>query len=87
MKEVTVTEFARGLSEFIDRTTYHREEFLIIRRGKTIAVLSPAPSAVRVSDLRETLSNLPKLDDDDITAFESDLSTDRAENNAPVIDH
>jgi antitoxin (DNA-binding transcriptional repressor) of toxin-antitoxin stability system len=86
MKEVTVTEFARGLSEFINRATYRREEFLITRGGKPVAALSPAPSGVRVSDLSETLSSLPKLDGEDIAAFESDLSTDRDENNSPVID-
>ena len=86
MKEVTATEFARGLSEFINRATYRREEFLITRGGKPVATLSPAPTGVRVSDLTEILSNLPNLDEEDITAFESDLSADREANNSPVID-
>ena len=86
MNEVTVTELARGLSEFINRATYRREEFLITRGGKPVAALSPIPSGVRISDLERTLAGLPQLSPEDVIEFESDLARLRYAHNEPVPD-
>lgn len=86
MKEITVTELARGLSEFINRATYRREEFLITRGGKPVAALSPAPAGIPVSDLERVLSELPRLSVDDISAFEADLEEARSAGNDTITD-
>ena len=86
MKEVTVTELARGLSDFVNRATYRKEAFLITRGGKPVAALSPAPTGIRIRDLEETLANLPRLSADDIKHLEDDISVARSSNNQPIID-
>lgn len=86
MNEITVTELARGLSEFINRATYRREEFLIVRGGKPVATLSPAPAGVRIGDLAQVLSNLPHLSDEELDGFESDVTEARNAQNQPVVD-
>lgn len=86
MSEVTVTELARGLSDFINRATYRREEFVIMRNGKPVATLSPVPTGIRVSDLERTLSDFPALPSEDLASFESDLAAARDANNEPVTD-
>lgn len=86
MKKVTVTEFARGLSDFINRATYRKEEFLITRGGKAVAALSPAPTGVRIRDLAKTLNDLPRLQPDDLSSLEADLEVARSSNNQPLTD-
>ncbi len=86
MKKVTTTELARGLSDFINRATYRKEEFLITRGGKPVATLSPAPTGVRVRDLADTLAGLPSLETDDIERMNEDLSEVREYGNQPLKD-
>ncbi|MFT5465309.1 MAG: antitoxin (DNA-binding transcriptional repressor) of toxin-antitoxin stability system [Verrucomicrobiales bacterium] len=86
MTEVSVTELARGLSDFINRATYRHEEFLIIRGGKPVAALSPVPTGSRVSDLETVLSELPSLAIDDLSAFDSDVAGARDHLNDDVTD-
>lgn len=86
MKEVPVNELARGLSDFIDRGTYRREDFLIMRNGKPMASLSPVPTGVRVRDLERTLTALPGLSPEDLADIESDLAEIREASNETVAD-
>ncbi len=86
MKKVTTTELARCLSDFINRATYRKEEFLITRGGKPVAALSPAPTGVRVRDLADTLASLPSLESDDIERMNEDLSEIRKYGSQPLTD-
>jgi len=70
MNEITVTELARQLSDFVNRVTWRGEEFIITRGGKPVAALSPVPSSVRVGDLGKVLAALPSLADGDLDDFE-----------------
>lgn len=45
MREMSVTEAARNLSEVLDAVEHDREEFILVRKGKPIARLSPAARA------------------------------------------
>lgn len=84
MTEITITSLARQLSGFINRVTWRREKFLIMRGSKPVAVLSPVPSGVRVCDLGNILAGLPPLLPDDIDAFEDDLSGVRQDHNEVI---
>ena len=86
MKEVTVTELARSLSDYLNRAIYRQEEFLITRGGKAVAALSPVPAGVKVSDLKDVLAALPSLAPNDAAEFEGDLEEVRQDQNEPVID-
>ena len=86
MSEVTVTDLARNLSEFLNRATYRREEFVITRGGKPVATLSPVPSGVRISDLERVLCGLPDLAPGDLAGMASDLVDARKVGNDPTSD-
>jgi len=86
MKEISITEFARGLSEFINRVTYRGETFAIVRGGKAVAQLTPAPTGARVKDLAAIFDSLPPLEGDDVNAFEKEIREARAALNEPVRD-
>ena len=86
MKEVTVTELARSLSDYINRATYRQEEFLITRGNKAVATLSPVATGVKVADLKQVLGGLPNLKPTDVDQFESDLKDIRQDQNEPVLD-
>ncbi len=42
MKELSATEAARNFSEVLDAVERDREEFVVLRKGKPVARLSPA---------------------------------------------
>lgn len=86
MSEVTVTDLARNLSDYLNRATYRREEFVITRGGKPVATLSPVPSGVRISDLERVFSGLPDLAPGDLAVMESDLVSAREAGNDPTSD-
>lgn len=78
---VTVTEFARNLSDFINRVAYRRERFVLIRGGEPVAEIGPTPRGVRMGDLPEILGNLPHLTPEEARRFGEDLEEIRAELN------
>jgi prevent-host-death family protein len=86
MTEITVTELARQLSDFVNRVTWRGEEFVITRGGKPIAALSPVPSSVRVGDLGDVLSALPSLTDNDLDDFEATTTQARKAHNDKLVD-
>jgi len=86
MKEITVTELARGLSDFINRTTFRGESFLIVRGGKAVAQITPAPAGARTKDLPAIFASLPPLDSDDADRFALDLNEVREALNKSVTD-
>jgi antitoxin (DNA-binding transcriptional repressor) of toxin-antitoxin stability system len=76
---LTVTEAVRHFSDYINRVTYCNESFTLLKGNKPVAELRPVPSGRRVSDLPEILDALPRLSDDDATAFAADIDDARAE--------
>ena len=84
MNEITITELSRNLSDFINRATYRGESFSIIRGGKAVAQITPAPTGARVNDLAHIFAALPGLDANDVDRFEKDLDAIRAASNEPV---
>jgi antitoxin (DNA-binding transcriptional repressor) of toxin-antitoxin stability system len=86
MKQITVTELSRGLSEFINRANYRGESFLITRGGKAVAQITPVPAGARVKDLGAILGSLPTLDSDDLDVFAGGLAVAREAMNEPVRD-
>ena len=75
MEEINVTQAARHLSELLKRDAYQGTSFELTRGGRRIARLLPSgpPNDVRVSDLNALFDRLPRLDPDDIDAFETDV--------------
>lgn len=86
MKEITVTELARGLSEIINRASYRGESFVITRGGKPVAQITPVPAGARAEDLPAIFASLPPLDAEDLDLFERDLVDARRAMNEPVRD-
>jgi prevent-host-death family protein len=52
---MTATDAARGFSELLDAVEHRGESFRIVRRGRTVAVVSP-PSAFGREALADLLS-------------------------------
>lgn len=86
MTEISTTELARQLSDFVNRVTWRGEEFIIMRGGKPVATLSPVPSGTRVCDLPGILSTLPPLPPTDLEEFEKDVTNIRRDHNQQVLD-
>ena len=75
MEEINVTQAARNLSELLNRVAYQGASFELTRGGRRIARLVPPgpPKEVKVSDLNALFDRLPRLDPDDVDAFERDI--------------
>ena len=75
MEKINVTQAARNLSELLNRVAYQGVSFELMRGGRRIARLVPPgpPKEVRVSDLNALFDRLPRLDPDDVEAFETDV--------------
>lgn len=85
--EVSVTEFARNLSDFINRVAYRGERFIIVRSSRAVGELTPVPSARRLGDLPAVLEGLPHLTDDDADNFARDVAKARSElAGEPIVD-
>lgn len=76
-KSITITEAARGLSEYVNRVAYRREAFILYRGGKPTAELRPVPMGMRLGDLAEVLRSLPHLTKDEANEFAADLDAGR----------
>lgn len=75
----SVTTVARHFAEYINRVAFRGERFVLMRGNKPVAELSPVPVGMRVRDLPALLASLPRLSEEDATAFEADLAVSRAE--------
>jgi antitoxin (DNA-binding transcriptional repressor) of toxin-antitoxin stability system len=61
--KITVTEFARNLSDILNRVRYKGETFEIERNGVTLAEIRPAErKQATLTDLIDLLENGPKPD-------------------------
>ena len=73
---ITATEFAKSLSDVLNRVRYRRETFLIERNGEPVASLAPAgPAAgITIRQLADHLRDIPMPGDgfaDDLEAIQS----------------
>ena len=74
----TVTEVLRNFSDYINRVSYRGERFVLMRGGKAVAELVPAPAAGRrLAELPAVLASLPRLGVDEASRFGADLEAAR----------
>ena len=75
IQTITVTEAVRNFSELLNGIRYRGDQYTIIRGGKPAAIIGPAAGGVKerkLSDLKEILRNLPRLEEDG-EAFARDI--------------
>ena len=73
-----ITDVARHFSDYINRACYGGEHFLLIRGGKPVAEIIPAPKSRAICELPELLGSLPKLSEEDSREFTDDLKKVRS---------
>jgi hypothetical protein len=71
--KASVTEVSRNFSEYINRVAYGNDKYILVRGGKDLAELRPCGTVKVMSELAGILSSLPKLSDEDLGDFESDV--------------
>jgi antitoxin (DNA-binding transcriptional repressor) of toxin-antitoxin stability system len=74
-----VTEVARNFADFLNRVAYRGETFVLLRGGKPVAELRPVIAGRRLGELPELIASLPRLSEEDASAFEQDLDAAREE--------
>ena len=73
---ITVTDAVRNFSELLNNIRYRGERYTILKGGKPAATIGPAAGSVKqrkLSDLKEIMRNLPRLEDDG-EAFARDIA-------------
>ena len=78
-RSASVTDVARNFSDFINRVVHRGEGFVLTRGGKAVAELRPVPSGRKLSELPVIFASLPRLSDDEATAFAADVDAARGE--------
>jgi antitoxin (DNA-binding transcriptional repressor) of toxin-antitoxin stability system len=76
IQTITVTDAVRNFSELLDSIRYRGERYTILKGGKPAATIGPAAGSVKerkLSDLKEIMRNLPRLEDDG-DAFARDIA-------------
>jgi antitoxin (DNA-binding transcriptional repressor) of toxin-antitoxin stability system len=71
--KATVTEVARGFSDYVNRVAYGNEKFILVRGGRSVAELKRCDTNVKLSELPHILAQLPSLSEDEVEAFQNDL--------------
>ncbi|HUT26049.1 MAG TPA: hypothetical protein VM492_17070 [Sumerlaeia bacterium] len=74
MKSLTITEFVRHFSDYVNRVSYRNESFLLRKGSKAVAELRPTPSGRRLGDLPGLFESLPPLTDREAREFAEDLA-------------
>lgn len=74
---LTVTEVVRHFAEYVNRVTYRRESFVLMRGNKAVAELRPLPTGKRLSELPGLFASLPHLSADEAGSFADDLDSAR----------
>jgi len=70
---ITITEFRRRLSHYLDRVAVQQETLLLKRRGRVIAEVRPAKRTVTLRELPALLARLPRLSKKEAEAFARDV--------------
>lgn len=79
MPEVTETDVARNLADYLNRVAYRGESFILTRGKRPVAELRPAPIGVPLRELPELIAGLPRLGEADAYDFARELEAARAE--------
>ena len=74
---LSVTETVRHFSEYINRITYKRESFILVKGNKPVAELKPLPLGRTLADLPRVMSSLPSLTESEADDFSRDLDKSR----------
>lgn len=76
LQTITVTDAVRNFSELLNNIRYRGEQYTIMRGGKPAATIGPAAGSVKerkLSDLKDIVRSLPRLEDDG-DAFARDVA-------------
>lgn len=73
----SVTEVARHFADYLNRVAFRGERFTLMRSGKPIAELGPVPAGMQLRRLSELLASLPRLGEEDVERFATDLEKSR----------
>jgi len=76
IQTITVTEAVRNFSELLNSIRYRGERYTILKGGKPAATIGPAAGSLqerKLSDLKDIIRNLPRLEDDG-DAFARDIA-------------
>jgi len=76
IQTITVTDAVRNFSELLNSIRYRGERYTILKGGKPAATIGPAAGSVKerkLSDLKDIIRNLPRLEDDG-DAFARDIA-------------
>ena len=76
IQTITVTDAVRNFSELLNSIRYRGERYTILKGGKPAATIGPAAGSVKerkLSDLKEIVRNLPRLEEDG-DAFARDIA-------------
>lgn len=76
---VSITEFARNLSEYVNRVVYRGERYVLLRGKHPVAEVGPVAEGQRLGDLVAVIASAPQLTPDEAAAFSADLDAARAE--------
>ena len=69
----SVTDVARGFSDYLNRVAYGGESFVLIRGGRAVAELKGCGTGKKLSELPGILANLPRCSPEEGTSFKDDL--------------
>jgi antitoxin (DNA-binding transcriptional repressor) of toxin-antitoxin stability system len=75
IERISATNAARNFSDLINRVRYQGTSFEIERGNEVIARIVPAgtPVILKITELNEQWTRLPRLDPEDAVLFEEDL--------------
>ena len=75
--EVTATDAARNLSEYLNRVAYRGESFVIRRGSRPLAELRPVKPPATGSDLFAFFQRADRLTSEELDSFERDIESGR----------
>ena len=85
MNNISISEVARNLADFINRVAYRGESFTLFRGKKPVAELRPVPRAKKLGELKDLLATLPKLSEEESESFLNDLEQIRNAGNRELL--
>ncbi len=79
MTTLSVTELARGFSDYVNRVAYRGERFILLKGRKPVAELRPIPSGRTLGELAALLQSLPSLSAIEAADFAADIAAAQAQ--------
>jgi hypothetical protein len=75
---LSVTEMVRGFSDYVNRVTYRRERFILLKGRKPVAELRPIPAGRLLGELEAVLRSLPALSAAEAESYVAEIDEARA---------